>query len=1002
MIRIQFLFAVAWVSFIPTFALGQVFQWEFIDPLNPGRGKQESTTLTPDGSGANFDNVLGLAGRDLTKAYLFRADIRQFRMRTTILNNAYLAEADMFNLQGDGLVARGADMSLSNLQRARLVSSDLSMASFVNADLTDAFLGNSTLAGADFTGAIITDARFGGTTTKGFTDQQLYQTASYQQGELGAIQLSSNDLKSWDFTGQQMPRANFGSAQLDGAVFTDAIITSADFSGSNLTDAQLYATSSYKNRQLDGMQLNAMDMAGWDFSGQSLVRARFTRAELSGAVFDNANLTNVSFGGPAFDVQSDVSFRGANLTSATLPTNGRWERADFTGANLEGAQLDHNGFVDSKFDDAVIRGAEMNSIFNFGFTLDNLYSTASYKSGDLSGIQVQFGDLTGADFQGVDLSGARLARLTLDGADFRGATIVGASIGASLEGTDFRGANLTDTFLSYDPVSFIDFRGANLTGASFERTSLVNADLTDATVFGTRLSVENSPQDLSEQQLYSTASYKAGLLGPITLAGDMREWNFRGQDLTGARFSRGAQLEGARWEGATLRETLFFVNTMAETDFRLTDVRQVRFSASNLDRSDFRGTDLSGAEFSSTTLIGARFEGAQLSKVRFVRADLQDANFTDADLRGADFVFSESFVGAIFNGADIIGADFSYATNDGFTVLQLSSTSSYQQRDLSDVDFEGISFPGIDLSGFRLAGGDFNRSNLVGANLNGTDLTGVSFLFANITDVSLTDAVVRRANFDNTDRAGFTRAMFESTASYKNRKLDGIDLSRNDLRSWDFRSQDLREARFVSSDLEGALFDLADLRGAVLPGNLSGVDLQRAIRPDGTLSVLRVDAGEILTISAAPTLVRTQPSNPRDPVDQNPIPLGVKIVGLTAQIDGILELILDESEWESTIVFDPGAQVMLGGVLKLAFDELASPSAAAGRFYDLFDWPIGTLSGEFDVVTDPNQVWDLSALYTTGTVQLLSVVPEPSTMVIVAGLVICSTLTTHHRGMRRY
>jgi len=984
-------------------AVADVFQWEFINPSDPSLGKQMSSTLAPGGAGANLNSITSLLGRDLTKAFLFRANMRQYRVRTTILNDAYLAEADMFNLQGDETVARGADMSRSNLEIARLERSDLTGASFVDANLTGATLAHATLAGADFSHASIINSRLNGTTAGGFTDQQLYQTASYQQGNLGSIELSSNDLTGWDFTNQRMENARFFGAQFTNAVFSNAVVTAADFSQSNLSHAQLSDTLSYKNRQLDDLLLERMDISGWDLSDQSLARTRITDANLSGATFDRANLTNAYIGGGQFNVQSDVSFRAANLGGTTFDTNGRWQRADFTGANLEGARLSNNGFVDSIFTDAIIRGAELNSIFNFGFTLENLYSTGSYQSGDLRDIELQGGDLTGADFAGIDLSGALLASLQLDGADFRGATLKGAFLlGASLNGADFRGADLTNATLTYNPVSFVDFRGANLTGVLFERTSLKNADLTDATVFGARLSVENSPQDLSAQQLYSTASYKAGMLGPITLAGDMRGWDFRNQDLAGARLDRGSRLEGAKWEGAKVQGALFFVNNLAGTDFRFTDVRKVRFSASVLDGSDFTEADLSGAEFSETSLVGVRFDRGQLSKARFVRADLRGASFTGADLRGADFVFSESLVGTDFSGADIVGADFSYATGDGFTVEQLRSTRSYQERNLSGVVFEGVEFPGIDFSDFRLAGGDFNRANLVGANLSGSDLTGVSFLYAEIANLNLSDAVVRRANFNNADSQGFTRGMLESTASYKNHQLDGIDLSSNDLRNWDFRSQDMREARFSNSDLAGALFELADLRGAILPNSLSGVNLQRTILPDGTLSLLRIEDGEFLTISSAPTLVRPQPQNTRDPVDPTPIAPGVKVIGLTAEMSGMLELLLDESEWESTLVFDPQAVVRIDGVLKLSFDELASPSAAVGQFYDLFDWPIGGLSGEFDVVTDPNHVWDLSGLYTTGVVQLVAVVPEPPTVVIFTSLVICSTLTRLRGGVRRF
>lgn len=979
-------------------AFADVFQWEFIDPSNPSLGKQESATLAPGGAGANFDWILGLTGRDLTKGYLFQARMRQFRVSSTILNDAYLAEADMYNLQGNQIVARGADMSRSNLEIARFGSADLAGTRFNGANLTGANLGGATLTGATFGNANVVNIHLNNVTAHGFTAQQLYETASYQQGNLGSIELAVNNLTGWDFSDLQMENANFAETQLTNAVFSNALVTAADFSFSNLSPTQLYATRSYQNRQLDDMEFSSMDLSDWDFSNQSMARVRINNTDLSGANFDGANLTNANLGRD-FTWQTNVSFRGANLANATFVTNGRWENTDFTGANLEGANLSNNHFLNSKFDDAIIRGTELSFVVGpTGFNLQNLYSTASYKTGDLTNIEIRSGNLTDADFQSKDVSGTLFIGIGLDSTDFRGAKAIGTYFGGTLEGADFRNANLTNASFTYDPVAFIDFRGANLTGAHFERTSLKNADFTGATVFGARLSVENSPKDLTAQQLYSTASYQAGLLGPITLAGDMRTWDFRNQDLTGARFDRDSNLEGAMWAGAKLQQTLFFVNSLTGTDFRAADVRRVMFSASTLDDSNFTGADLSNAEFTQASLVRVRFDHALLAGTRFVRTDLTDASFIDADLRGADFVFSDSFAGANFSGADIRGADFSYATSDGFTISQLRSTRSYQERDLSGVNFEGVNFSGVDLSGIRFAGGDFNRANLAGANLRNADLTGVSFLYADVAGLDLTDAVVRRADFNNADSEGFTREMLESTASYKSHRLDGIDLSNNDLRNWNFNGQDLREARFSGSTITGALFQLADLRGAILPTSPGFVNFQRAIRPDGYLTLLRIDAGETFTIRKAPTLVGPQPTNPREPVDPSLIPLGVKVIGLTAQISGTLELVLDESEWKSTIVFDSRAEVLIDGILNLRFDELANPSAAVGKSYNLFDWPTAAPNGEFDVITDPKHVWDLSQLYTTGVVQLVAVVPEPSSLCIA---ILSSAVLLHRIGRRR-
>lgn len=979
-------------------AFGQVYQWEFVDPANPSLGKKQSTTLAPGGGTAHFNNVLGLSSRDLTKAYLFRSSIPQYRVSTTILDDAYLAEANLRNIQGDDMVARGADFSRTNLEIARLVNADLRNALFVGANLKHAYMSDANLTGANFSGANILEADLSGTTDEGFTSEQLYQTASYQQGVLTGVSLSQNNLSGWNFAEQRLDGSAFNSSTLTGASFLNAVIPNADFSGSNLAPAQLYETKSYKDKQLDGVQLEGMNIEGWNFSDQSLVRSRLTPTQMSGAIFDRAKLTEVSIGAGQFSLQSDVSFRGANLTRSRFDTNARWLRADFTGANLENSHLSHNGFANSNFTDAIIRGAELRNIFPFGFTLANLYSTASYKTGDLKSIEIEYGDLRGANFAGVDLTGSRLANIELDGANFRGANLTDVSIGATLNGADFEGANLTNAHIFYERTTSISFRGANLTGGGFERTSLIGADFTDAIVFGTRLSVENSPKDLTAAQLYSTASYKTGLLGPITLAGNMQGWNFQGQDLSGARFDRDGKLTGATWSGAKLQNTLFFVNTLPGTDFRDADVRKVQFSASTLDGSSFQHTDLTGAHFSETSLVGVRFDGIRANAARFVRGSLQGASFADADLREADFVFIDSFVNTDFSGADIRGAEFTYATDAGFTVEQLRETRSFQQRDLSGVDFEGNDFAGIDLSNFRLAGGDFNRANLTGANFSGADATGVSFQYADLAGLNLANAVVKRANFSNADSEGFTRAMLESTASYKNRVLTGINLSYQDLRNWDFRGQDLREASFENSDLRGAALELSDLRGSRLPTDRTGIELGRTILSDGTLPTLQIADGETLSIRAAPTLT------PLTPPRQGPppaIPPGIKVTSTVAGMQGLVELLLDGNEWKSTLKFAAQAQVTLNGDLKLSFEEFATPAAAVGKSFDLFDWPTAGPIGQFALITNPNHVWDLSTLYTTGVVQLVAVVPEPSSLAMFASVLMCATTVRRRRQATR-
>ena len=54
-------------------ARADIFQWEYINPANPSQGKQQSTTLAPDGAGVNAVPGANLSNRNLTMAYLIGA-----------------------------------------------------------------------------------------------------------------------------------------------------------------------------------------------------------------------------------------------------------------------------------------------------------------------------------------------------------------------------------------------------------------------------------------------------------------------------------------------------------------------------------------------------------------------------------------------------------------------------------------------------------------------------------------------------------------------------------------------------------------------------------------------------------------------------------------------------------------------------------------------------------------------------------------------------------------
>ncbi len=58
-------------------ARADIFQWEYINPADPSQGKQQSTTLVPDGLGVNPVPGANLSLRNLTMADLIGADLTE-------------------------------------------------------------------------------------------------------------------------------------------------------------------------------------------------------------------------------------------------------------------------------------------------------------------------------------------------------------------------------------------------------------------------------------------------------------------------------------------------------------------------------------------------------------------------------------------------------------------------------------------------------------------------------------------------------------------------------------------------------------------------------------------------------------------------------------------------------------------------------------------------------------------------------------------------------------
>jgi uncharacterized protein YjbI with pentapeptide repeats len=179
---------------------------------------------------------------------------------------------------------------------------------------------------------------------------------------------------------------------------------------------------------LHGASLACADLSrlradGLDLRHADLHSARFVDAHLTSCRLDGARLEGSDWSGAIVRLCSLDSGRGpaARLVNTRLEDSIA-EAADFTRANFHDAHLTDTSFSRAVLREAVLDGAEGDSIDFRG---------ADLRSADLRG--VRFDE---ADFRGADLRHANLSSGRFHSADFRGALLEGTNF----EGADFAGA----------------------------------------------------------------------------------------------------------------------------------------------------------------------------------------------------------------------------------------------------------------------------------------------------------------------------------------------------------------------------------------------------------------------------------------------------------------------------------------------------------------------------------------------------------------------------------
>lgn len=412
-----------------------------------------------DYSAINFSTI-NLGGYDFTGARLHETVFDASR-----LNDARFAGSDI----------KGASFRETHLTAEQLYStvnyqqSNLSGISFRSADRSGWDLSNQNLNGTNFEDALLTNVVLTNATIEGadfedtdLTAEQLYSTASYRNGRLGAINLEDNNMSNWNLSGLDMQRAD-----LQGAGFYQASLNRT-----NLADANLQ-------------------------------RTLFNEAEL-----DNANLSNVRLQRATL---SHASLRGANLSGATLDAvlgnYADFTNADFSNASLK-ASLWSSVLRGADFTNTTITNAELSDVTSGGWSEEQLYATRNYQNGSLSSVRLERNDFSGWNFQGIALG--RVTASSFREADLRGATIVRGPVGNAdftdavvdfiqldfvkdfrsdqfYSTSNYQAKDLQGIMLNTMPLRGWSFRDQDLAGASFQRSDLRDVDFRGAKLMNANL-----------------------------------------------------------------------------------------------------------------------------------------------------------------------------------------------------------------------------------------------------------------------------------------------------------------------------------------------------------------------------------------------------------------------------------------------------------------------------------------------------------------------------------
>ena len=347
---------------------------------------------------------------------------------------------------------------------------------------------------------------------------------------------------------------------------------------------------------------------------------------------------------------------------------------------------------------------------------------------------------------------------------------------------NFINASLVDSSWYKTTASGVKFTGSNLTNANFNSATLNDTDFTDT---------------------------------------NLTNANFTKATLTGADLS-GAEIRGAK-----------FANTTGFTSEMLCST------------ASYANKDLSGVYMSYVTIDGVNFDGVNLSDVSFSYCTISNVDFTKTATPDFNLslyystISNVNFTGLNLEKVELSGVTYGEGVNYTNVILPsgsahlgkiptevLMQTWNYKSGTLNLALFNNNRLNGLDLEGFRVSS-NFSRSSLQNANFKDADLTGSNFGQADLSGADFTDATINNVYLDHSN---ITSQQLESTKSYKQKDLSGVDMTRLDIsfEGKDLSGFNLSNANLERINLKNAIFEDAIINDARFYGSSTENDITLA------------------------------------------------------------------------------------------------------------------------------------------------------------------------------